>query len=145
VGRALLVLWNDAKRAQAIDWIKRAPKETRVTFEGPKRTLPQNSLLWSQLTEISEQVVWHGQKLSPEDWKVMAMSGLHQEMRVVPNIAGNGFVPLGRSSSKLSVEEMKELIEFLYAFGTQHGVVFGDYARKALAAYTAAQGSDETQ
>ena len=124
MSRALLVLWNDAQRAKAIDWIRRAPKETRVTFQAPKRTLPQNDRLWAMLTELSEQLVWHGQKLSPEDWKVVAMSGLNQEMRVVPNMAGNGFVPLGRSSSRLSVQEMAELQDLIEAFGAQHGVKF---------------------
>lgn len=122
MGRALLVLWNDAMRAKAIDWIRRAPKDTRITFQGPQRTLPQNDRLWAMLTDLSEQLVWHGQTLSPEDWKVVMMSGLNQEMRVVPNIAGNGFVPLGRSSSKLSVAEMKELQDLIEAFAAQHDV-----------------------
>jgi len=124
MSRALLVLWNDAQRAKAIDWIRRAPKETRVTFQGPKRTMPQNDRFWAMLTDLSEQLVWHGQKLSPEDWKLVVMSGLNQEMRLVPNMAGNGFVPLGRSSSRLSVAEMKELQDLIEAFGNQHGVKF---------------------
>ena len=124
MGRALLVLHDDAKRAKAIDWIRRAPKETRVTFEGPKRTLPQNDRFWAQLTDLSEQLLWHGQRLSPDDWKIVMMAGLNQEMRLVPNINGNGFVPLGRSSSKLSVAEMKELMDLIEAFGAQHGVKF---------------------
>lgn len=124
MSRALLVLWNDAQRAKAIDWVRRAPKETRVTFQGPKRTMPQNDRFWAMLTDLSEQLVWHGQKLSPEDWKLVTMSGLNQEMRLVPNMAGNGFVPLGRSSSRLSVAEMKELQDLIEAFGAQHGVQF---------------------
>ena len=42
MGRALLVLSADDIRRKAIDWIRRAPPNTRVTFQGPKRTLPQN-------------------------------------------------------------------------------------------------------
>ena len=76
------------------------------------------------LTDLSEQLVWHGQKLSPEDWKLVVMSGLNQEMRLVPNMSGTGFVPLGRSSSRLSVAEMKELQDLIEAFGNQHGVKF---------------------
>jgi hypothetical protein len=33
-------------------------------------------------------------------------------------------VPLGRSSSKLSVAEMKELMDLIEAFGAQHSVKF---------------------
>ena len=129
MGRALLVLWNDETRAKAIDWIRRAPKETRVTFQGPKRTLPQNDRMWAMLTDLSEQLVWHGQRLSPEDWKQVVMSGLNQEMRLVPNINGNGFVPLGRSSSRLSVAEMKELMDLIEAVGAQYGVTFNEPER----------------
>ena len=50
------------------------------------------------------------------------MAALNQEMRVVPNITGNGFVPLGRSSSKLSKEEFGQLIELIQVFAAERGV-----------------------
>ena len=124
MGRALLVLHNDAIRAKALDWIKRAPHDTRVTFQGPKRTRPQNAKLWAMLTEISEQVQWHGIRLSPEDWKLMFLDALKREVRMVPNLDGNGFVSLGRSSSDLSKAEMSDLIEIITAWGAEHGVIF---------------------
>lgn len=122
MGRALIVLHDSATKARALDWIARAPKETRVTFQGPKRTADQNSKLWAMLTEISLQVPWHGQRLSPEDYKLLFMAALNQEMRVVPNIAGTGFVPLGRSSSKLSKAEFADLITLIQAFAAERGV-----------------------
>jgi hypothetical protein len=126
MGRALLVLWNDAQRAKAIDWVRRAPKETRLTFQGPKRTLPQNDRMWAMLTDLSEQLLWHGQRLSPEDWKQVMLAGLNQEMRLVPNINGNGFVPLGRSSSRLSKAEMSDLMALMEAFCAQQGLEIPD-------------------
>lgn len=122
MGRALLVLHSDAMRAKAIDWIRRAPKETRVEFKGPKRTLPQNDRMWAMLTEISQQLLWHGQRLSTEDWKQVFLSALKQEMRIVPNIHGDGFVQLGRSSSDLSKEEMGDLMTIIEAFAARYGV-----------------------
>lgn len=133
MGRALLVLHNDATRAKAVGWIARAPKETRVTFQGPKRTTDQNSKLWASLTEISEQVPWHGQRLSPEDFKLLFMAALNQEMRVVPNLSGTGFVPLGRSSSKLSKQEFSDLLELIAAFAAQHGVELYDQSHSRAA------------
>lgn len=124
MSRALLVLHNDDKRAKAIDWIRRAPKETRVTFQGPKRTLDQNSKLWAMLTDVATQLTWHGQRLTPDDWKLVFLASLKQEMRIVPNIDGNGFVQLGRSSSDLSKEEMGDLFEIISAFGAKHEVKF---------------------
>jgi hypothetical protein len=122
MSRALLVLHNDAMRAKAIDWIRRAPKETRVEFKGPKRTIPQNDRMWAMLTELSTQLLWHGQRLSTEDWKQVILASLKQEMRIVPNSHGDGFVQLGRSSSDLSKEEMGDLMTIIEAFAARYGV-----------------------
>jgi hypothetical protein len=122
MGRAVLVLWNDATRAKAIDWIRRAPAETRVTFQGPKRTLPQNDRLHAMITDIQTQMLWHGQRLSLADWKLVFMAALKQETRIVPNIDGTGFVQLGRSTANLSTQEMSDLFEIIKAFCAQHGV-----------------------
>lgn len=128
MGRALLVLHNDAIREKAIDWIRRAPKETRVEFKGPKRTLDQNSRLWACLTDISQQLLWHGQRLSTEDWKQVMLSALKQEMRIVPNIHGDGFVQLGRSSSDLSKQEMSDLMTIIEAFAARYAVKLNEPA-----------------
>lgn len=121
-----MVLHNDAIRNKAVEWVRRLPKDTRVTFQKPRRTIPQNDRMWAMLTEVSNQLAWHGMKLSPEDWKLMFLDGLKRELRIVPNIDGNGFVNLGRSSSELSKEEMGDLIELIAAFGSERGVVFRD-------------------
>lgn len=126
MSRAFLILYNDAMKARAIDWISRAPRETRVTFQGPKRTLDQNAKLWAMLTDIATQVQWHGLKLTPDDWKLIFLDALKRELRLVPNIDGNGFVNLSRSSSDLSKSEMADLIELMLAFGTNHGVIWSD-------------------
>jgi hypothetical protein len=93
-----------------------------VTFQGPRRTLDQNSRLWAMLTDISQQLLWHGQRLSTDDWKQVFLAALKQEMRMVPNLDGNGFVQLGRSSSDLSRQEMSDLMTIIEAFAARHGV-----------------------
>jgi len=128
MGRALLVLWNDATRAKAIDWIRRAPPETRVTFQGPKRTLPQNDKLHAMITDIQTQMLWHGQRLSLADWKLVFMAALKQETRIVPNIDGTGFVHLGRSTANLSTQEMSDLLLIIEAFAARYGVKFKEPA-----------------
>jgi hypothetical protein len=124
MSRALLVLWNDEMRSKAVRWITQAPKDTRVTFMGPKRTLDQNSKMWVMLGEVATQLPWHGIKLTAEDWKMIFLDALKRENRMVPNIDGTGFVQLGRSSSDLSKEEMADLITLILAFGDRYGVVF---------------------
>lgn len=124
MSRALLVLANNDLREKAIRWIRGVPPNTRVEFKGPKRTIPQNDRMWAMLGEVSSQLAWHGMKLSPEDWKLMFLDGLKRELRIVPNIDGNGFVNLGRSSSQLSKEEHSELTALIEAFCARHGVTF---------------------
>lgn len=89
------------------------------------RTLEQNAKLWAMLTDVSEQVNWHGQKLTPEDWKHVFSAALNQQ-RVVPNIDSTGFVVLGQSTSKMTVRQMADMIELINAFGAERGVRFKD-------------------
>lgn len=128
MGRALLVLHTDDIRAKAIDWIRKAPVDTRVTFQGPKRTLPQNDRMWAMLSDVATQVEWHGEKRSTQDWKLLFLDALERalghEPNIVPSLDGDGYVRLDGSSSKLSVDEMTMLIELIFKFGAEHGVIF---------------------
>lgn len=125
MSRATLVLTNDASRHKAACWVHQAPNGTRVEFKEVKRSLPQNDRFWAMLTDVAQQVPWHGLRLSPDDWKLIFLDALKREVRMVPNLDNNGFVNLGRSSSDLSKSEMTELIELIFAFGAQKGVKFG--------------------
>lgn len=124
MSRATLVLVNDEIRSKALRWVQGVPAGTRIEFKAPKRTLPQNAKFWAMLTEVSEQVAHHGIKLTPDDWKLLFLDALKREVRMVPNLDGNGFTNLGRSSSDLSKEEMADLIEIINEWGARHGVVF---------------------
>ena len=76
------------------------------------------------LNDVASQVVWHGQKLSPESWKIIFSASLKRQ-QVVPGI-DEGFVVLGMSTSKMTIAEMSELQELMMAFGVQHNVKFKD-------------------
>ncbi len=124
MSRALVVIQSQRDREKACAWINQAPFGTRVEFKATRRTIPQNSLLWSLLTDLANQVPWHGVRLKPDDWKLIMLDGLKREIRMVPNLNGDGFVNLGRSSSDLTKDEMTQLIELIIAWGTQKGVQF---------------------
>lgn len=134
MSRATLVIANDEIRRKAAHWINIAPWNTRIEFKAPKRTLPQNARMWAMLTDVAEQVPWHGVRLTADDWKLIFLDGLKHELRLVPNLNGNGFVNLGRSSSDLSKGEMGDLMELIAAFGASHGVIFHEPAKRAEAA-----------
>ena len=124
MSRALLVLSSPEMRAKARDWATRAPDKTRVTFQAPSRTVPQNSRLWAMLTDVSGQLEHFGRKYDADTWKVIFLHALGRETRFVPALDGQGFVPIGQSSSDLSVAEMTDLIELIFAEGTSRGVIF---------------------
>ena len=129
MSRHVLIINNETVRKTAHKWVDAAPPRMRIEFKEPKRTLPQNSRFWAMLSDVARQVPWHGIRLSPDDWKILFLDALKREVRMVPNIDGNGFVQLGRSSSDLSKEEMGMLMELIHAFGANHGVVFQDDAQ----------------
>lgn len=126
MSRALIILSSDNAREKAIKWVRGVPPMTRLEFKEPKRTIPQNEIMWAMLSEISIQLDWHGVKLSTDDWKLVFMDALNREIRLVPNIDGTGFVNVGTSTSDLSKSEMADLITLMIAFGDKHGVIFND-------------------
>ncbi|GGE36120.1 NinB protein [Agaricicola taiwanensis] len=131
MGRATVVLTSQADKQKAAQWVMKAPWNTRVTFAASKRSLPQNDRMWAMLTDIASQMTYHGIKLAPDDWKLLFLDALKREVRMVPNLEGNGFVSLGRSSSDLSKQEMSDLIEVIFAWGANNGVVFHDDQARA--------------
>lgn len=98
----------------------------RLTLElrPEKRSDAQNRRLWAMLTEISEQVDWYGQRLTPEEWKHVFSASLNKQ-KVVPGLDG-GFVVLGLSTSRMTKGEMAELQTLMEAFGAERGVAFSD-------------------
>jgi hypothetical protein len=122
---------NPRTRALAAERLSKAPDGWVMELRDRTRSTEQNSALWAALSDVSVQVEWHGVRLSPEDWKLVFMDALNQEMRLVPNVAGTGFINLGRSSSKLTKQEFSDLIELVRAFGSERGVVWSDDRREA--------------
>lgn len=126
MSRALITIYGERDRARATQLLSQVPTGTRIEFKKAKRTLPQNDLMWSRLTDVSRQVEWHGQKLTPTDWKDIFTAGL-RESRVVPGIEAGTFVSLGLHTSDLSKDEMGALLDLIDAFAAERGVELSDH------------------
>ncbi len=135
MSRALIIVKGDADKARAAHWCEIAPPGTRIEFKKAKRSVEQNDRMWAMLTDVASQLVWHDEKLTPADWKLVFLDALrrarNEESRTVQGIDGNSFVSLGKSSSDLTKEEMSDLMEIIAMFGAAHKVVFSDPAEKA--------------
>lgn len=118
-------LSSEEARAKAALWLSRAPLGMTVEFRQATRSLEQNARLWAMLGDLSEQVLWHGEKLSPADWKDLATASLRKS-RFVPGIDPGTVVPLGLRTSTMTKAEMSDLLELIAAFGAERGVKFSD-------------------
>lgn len=128
MSRALIILHGAADRLRASRWISQAPTGTRIEFKDAKRTLDQNSRMWAMLSDIASQQEHCGRKYTPDQWKILFMHACGSEVQFIPALDGSTFIPWGGRSSDLSKAEMSELIEFMLAWGAEHGVVFHDDA-----------------
>jgi hypothetical protein len=123
--RATVVIRSAPDRAKVCRWAQNVEPGTVIEFRKARRTLDQNAKLWAMLTDISQQVLWHGQTLSPEDWKTIATASL-RKCRFVPGMDPGTVVPLGLRTSDMTKAEMAELIELLFAFGAEREVHWSD-------------------
>lgn len=130
MSRAVVTIRSDADRNLIATWAKNVEAGTRVEFRKARRSGDQNALMWSRLGELSRQVVWYGQKLSPDDWKDVMTASL-RKARVVPGLDAGSFVPLGMRTSDMTKAEMSDLLELMSAFAAEHGVTFADTEREA--------------
>jgi hypothetical protein len=80
--------------------------------------------MWSMLDDISSQVVWHGYKLTSDEWKDVFTASLKKQ-KVVAGIDG-GFVVCGQSTSKMTPEELTDLITIMEMFAANNDVHFKD-------------------
>jgi hypothetical protein len=111
-------------RQRALEALQDAPDGYVVTIHEPTRNLEQNAALWAALSDISKQVEWYGQRLTPEEWKDVFTASLKRQ-KVVPGLDG-GFVVCGLSTSKMGKSEFSQLLDLAYAFGAEKGVKFHD-------------------
>ena len=117
-------LVHKVARQRALVALQDAPDGYVVTINEPKRNLEQNAALWAALSDISRQVEWYGQRLTPEEWKDVFTASLKRQ-KVVPGLDG-GFVVCGLSTSKMGKSEFSQLLDLAYAFGAEKEVKFHD-------------------
>lgn len=121
---AAVIIQSDLDRERAAKWCRKAPYGMTVTFKEKKRSIPQNDLMWTLLSDVSAQKKHMGNHYAPDVWKCLFMHAMGKEFKFIPALDGSTVLPMRFSSSELSKGEMSDLIEFIYAWGAQNGVVF---------------------
>lgn len=131
MSRALITINSDIDRKKAANWVWSAPRGCRIEFKAAQRSTDQNARMWAMLTDVATQVEHSGRRYTPDQWKVLFMHACGREVQFLPALDGATFIPWGQSSSDLSKHEMSELIDFIGAWGAEHGVAFHDPQEKA--------------
>jgi hypothetical protein len=111
---------------EAWQWIKAMlTAGHRLTFTVRKetRSVKQNNLMWSCLTDLSKQVKWFGKHMEPAGWKDFITAHLAGQ-ELVPNMNNDGFVVIGhgKSTSDMTIAEMTAVIDLCHAFGAEQNV-----------------------
>lgn len=122
MARALITIRGKDDRDRAAKWAQGVPTGTRIEFKETKRSLPQNDLMWSLLTEVARQKEHAGRKYTPDEWKTIFMHAWGREVQFVPSLDHKTFIPFAARSSDLSKGEMTELIEFILCWCAENGV-----------------------
>ena len=117
---------SDRNRAMghlaALDLTK--PKKLAITEVD--RSGEQNKALHAALADITAQVEHAGKKWDILIWKRLLTAAWLRESgdqpQMVPAVDGHGFDVIYERTSKLTVKQCAELIEWVHAFGAEHQV-----------------------
>ena len=119
-----IILRGESQRELARQYIGKAPDGTVVRLSKPVRSLEQNAKMWSLLSDVSRAKP-NGISHTPEVWKDLFMNACGHEVQFLQGLNGLPF-PAGFKTSRLTSDQMSELIEFIYAWGSEQGVIFGE-------------------
>lgn len=119
-------LVHQSARQGAVQCVKEAPDGYVVVVAEPTRSSDANAAMWVYLQAFADQLMWpvNGQmtRLEPEEFKQILSAAFRQEnVRLAQGLDG-GMVMLGARTSKFSVREMSEFLEFLQATAAARGV-----------------------
>lgn len=122
-----VVLRNELHRANAKRLIDLAPTGAIVTVKAATRSNEQNSKLWAMLSEVSRAKP-EGRTYPPETWKCLFMAAIGKQAVWQPALDGDGVVNVGYRSSRLTVQEMSELIECISEYAARHEIALKEAA-----------------
>lgn len=126
--RKTIEINSEASRAAAISYLSvlDVSKPCSVSIYETDRSHEQNKKLHAMLSDISHQVEHAGKKWNVLIWKRLCTAAWLREegesATMIPAVDGNGFDVIYEKTSKLGVKKFASLIEWVFAFGSEHGV-----------------------
>lgn len=118
-----IVLGTERAAKEAVRVILHAPAGSVMTVKPARRTLSQNDRFWAMVGDISRAKP-EGRDYPPEIWRSLLMAEAGFKPIFEHSLDGQGVVPIGYKSSRLSKAEFSDLIEAAFAYGSRFGVVW---------------------
>lgn len=128
-----LILAGDVQRHCAKRLIDIAPQGAVVNIREASRTNDQNAKMHAMLSDVARAKP-QGRVMGTDVWKALFMAEAGFRCTFEPSLDGTGVVPLGFKSSRLNKAEFSGLIETIYKYGAEHGVVWSEPEPMARAA-----------
>jgi hypothetical protein len=101
-------------------------KPKKIVIRDLDRSSEQNKLLHARLTDIASQVEHAGKKWDVLIWKRLLTAAWLRESgdqpQMIPAVDGHGFDVIYERTSKLTVKQCAELLDWVEAFGGEHRV-----------------------
>ena len=118
------LLTGNRSRQQACAVIMQAPAYSTATIKPQKRSDEQNAKLWAMLSDVSRAKPG-GRTHIPEVWKCLFMAACGHQVAFEMGLDNRPF-PVGFKSSRLTKNEMMDLITFVQQWGDEQGVIWSN-------------------
>jgi len=104
-------------------------KQLTLEIKDATKSRDQEEKYHAMIGEIAKQAQHLGAKWDSESWKRLLVDQFCKDNglktgAVIPNLAGDGIVQLGMQTRNFTKEQASEFVEWLYAWGAEHGVTF---------------------
>jgi len=106
-----------------------AGKQLTLEIKTANRSCQQNAKYHAMIDEIAQQAQHLGSKWDADSWKRLLVDQFLKDNGqktgvVIPNLAGDGIVQLGMQTRDFTKEQASEFVEWLFAWGAEHGITY---------------------
>ena len=116
-------VWPKVKEALA------SGKHLTLEIKAANKSRDQEEKYHAMIGEIAKQAQHLGSKWDAESWKRLLVWQFCNDTgmdagKIIPSLDGSGIVQLGQQTRKFTKEQASEFVEWLHAWGAEHGVVY---------------------
>lgn len=116
-------VWPKVKEALA------SGKQLTLEIKAANKSREQEEKYHAMIGEIAKQAQHLGAKWDAESWKRLLVWQFCNDTgmdagKIIPSLDGSGIVQLGQQTRKFTKEQASEFVEWLHAWGAEHGVVY---------------------